>query len=60
MHPEDLKMIWICRECDSHFIFHADVIDHKEQTGHTKVTKVDMVLSSSSSSDSQVNLNSDR
>ena len=21
MHPEDLKMIWICQECDSHFIF---------------------------------------
>jgi hypothetical protein len=55
MHPEDLKMIWICQECDSHFIFHADVTDHKEQTGHTKVTKADMVLSSS---DSQVNLNS--
>jgi hypothetical protein len=45
MHPEDLKMIWICQECDSHFIFHADVIDHKAQTGHIRITKVDMILS---------------
>jgi hypothetical protein len=44
MHPEDLKMIWICQECDSHFIFHADVSDHKAQTGHVRITKVDMIL----------------
>jgi hypothetical protein len=45
MHPEDLKMIWICQECDSHFIFHADVSDHMTQTGHTRITKADMILS---------------
>lgn len=47
MHPEDLKMIWICQECDSHFIFHADVSDHRAQTGHTRITKVDMIMSDS-------------
>ena len=49
MHPEDLKMIWICQECDSHFIFHADVSDHRAQTGHARITKVDMILSDSQS-----------
>lgn len=45
MHPEDLKVIWKCQECDSHFIFHADVSDHIAQTGHYKITKADMILS---------------
>ena len=39
MHPDDLKIIWICQDCDSHFIFYSDVIDHKEQTGHSKLVK---------------------
>ena len=47
MHPEDQKMIWICQECESHFIFHADVCEHRAQTGHTRITKVDMILSDS-------------
>jgi hypothetical protein len=39
MHPEDLKVIWICRQCGSSFVFHADVDNHTEQTGHSNMQK---------------------
>jgi len=43
MHPEDLKTVWTCQECESHFVFHADVDDHIQQTGHYKIRKNDLL-----------------
>jgi hypothetical protein len=40
MHPDDLKAIWICHECRRVFIFHSDVDDHEDLTGHKMVEKV--------------------
>ncbi len=34
MHPEDLKTIWVCRDCGRNFIFNSDVEDHKTQFNH--------------------------
>jgi hypothetical protein len=45
MHPDDLKAIWICRECRMVFVFHSDVDDHKGLSGHKIVEKVMMISS---------------
>jgi hypothetical protein len=44
MHPDDLKAIWTCRECGMKFLFHSDVDDHKDLTGHKMIEKV-MIIS---------------
>jgi hypothetical protein len=46
MHPDDLKAIWVCHECRAKFVFHSDVDDHKDLTGHKPVEKVMMMISS--------------
>jgi hypothetical protein len=43
MHPDDLKVIWICRECRMKFLFHSDVDDHKDLTGHKMIEKMMLV-----------------
>jgi hypothetical protein len=43
MHPDDLKVIWICYECKKVFVFHSDVDDHKDLSGHKMVEKVMMI-----------------
>ena len=43
MHRDDLNMIWICSECRTSFIFHSDVDDHREKTGHLKIHKYDLL-----------------
>ena len=40
MHPDDLKAIWICHECRMKFLFHSDVEDHKDSTGHKLTEKM--------------------
>jgi hypothetical protein len=42
MHPDDLKAIWICHECKMKFIFHSDIEDHNNSTGH-KLTEKKMM-----------------
>jgi hypothetical protein len=42
MHPDDLKAIWICHECKMKYIFHSDIADHKDLTGHDLIEKVMM------------------
>ena len=46
MHPDDLKVIWICHECGMKFLFPSDVEDHKNLTGHKLIEKVMMMISS--------------
>jgi hypothetical protein len=43
MHQDDLKVIWICHECNMKFVFHSDIDDHKDLTGHDLIEKVMMV-----------------
>ncbi len=43
MHPDDLKAIWICHECKMKFVFHSDIEDHKDSTGHN-VTEKKMLI----------------
>jgi hypothetical protein len=43
MHPDDLKAIWICKECHKIFVFHSDVDDHKDLSGHKLNEKVMMI-----------------
>jgi hypothetical protein len=43
MHPEDLKTIWFCHECRTVFIFHSDIDDHKDATGHKTIEKLMMI-----------------
>jgi hypothetical protein len=45
MHPDDLKAIWICRECRMVFVFHSDVDDHESLSGHKMIEKVMMISS---------------
>jgi hypothetical protein len=40
MHPEDLKILWLCHECGEVFIFHSDIEDHQRMEGHKKIAKV--------------------
>lgn len=39
MHPDDLKAIWVCHECRTMFVFHSDIDDHKDLTGHKIIEK---------------------
>ena len=43
MHPDDLDFMWTCHECNSSFVFHSDVDDHKEKTGHSMISKFDLL-----------------
>ncbi len=43
MHPDDLNFLWTCHECKSSFIFQSDVDDHKENTGHSELSKFDLL-----------------
>ncbi len=43
MHPDDLKAIWICHDCKMKFVFHSDIEDHKDSTGHDLAEKVMMI-----------------
>jgi hypothetical protein len=43
MHPDDLKAIWICHECQMKFVFHSDSGEHKDSTGHKVIEKRMMV-----------------
>ena len=42
MHPDDLKTMWLCRECGRNFIFHSDVEDHKRHFSHSKMMMCDL------------------
>jgi hypothetical protein len=42
MNCDDLKVIWFCRECGTSFVFRSDVEDHKENEGHSKISKHDL------------------
>ena len=46
MHPDDLKAIWICHECRMVFVFHSDIDDHKNLTGHTIIEKAQITVPS--------------
>lgn len=37
MHPDDLKVLWLCRECGHGFVFHSDVEVHKKQFNHSMI-----------------------
>ena len=43
MHPEDLDYIWTCHECNSSFVFHSEVDEHKIKTGHSVISKFDLL-----------------
>jgi hypothetical protein len=43
MHQDDLKAIWICRECKMIFVFHSDVVDHMDSTVHSLIEKRAMI-----------------
>jgi hypothetical protein len=45
MHPDDLKAVWTCHECHKVFIFHSDVDDHKNLSGHMLVEKMTLISS---------------
>ena len=45
MHEDDLKAVWICHECRILFVFHSDVVNHKDLTGHMMIEKVMMIPS---------------
>ncbi len=42
MHPDDLNIVWLCRECGRSFAFNSDVEDHKRQFGHSKMMRHDL------------------
>jgi hypothetical protein len=48
MHPDDLKAIWICHECRTVFVFHSDIEDHKDLSGHKTIEKVMMISAAES------------
>jgi hypothetical protein len=42
MHPDDLKLIWMCYECGRKFAYHSDVEDHKKNYNHSKMMLRDL------------------
>lgn len=57
MHQDDLKAIWICHECKMKFLFHSDIEDHKDSTGHKLNEKVMIVMVSPAETRSNGNHN---
>ena len=45
LHQDDLKAIWMCHKCRTVFLFHSDVDDHKDLSGHKMIEKVMMTIS---------------
>lgn len=43
MHPDDLKAIWVCHECQTIFLFLSDTDKHKSLTGHEVFEKRGMI-----------------
>ena len=43
MNQDDLKVVWICNECNSVFIFRSDIDDHLDQSSHNNVHKFDLL-----------------
>jgi hypothetical protein len=39
---DDLNNVWVCTNCKASFMFSSDVDDHKEQTGHTEITQINL------------------
>jgi hypothetical protein len=44
MHPDDPKAIWICYERRMIFVFHSDIDDHNDLTGHKMIEKIMAIL----------------
>lgn len=42
MRDEDLKIIWICKDCKDKFVFISDVDDHKMKYNHINILRFDM------------------
>lgn len=42
MAADDLKVIWICKDCRATFVFHTDSEIHIEQSGHHTITAYDI------------------
>lgn len=45
MHPDDLKVIWQCRDCGRNFVFHSDVERHKAEFNHAEMALSDFPTS---------------
>jgi hypothetical protein len=43
MHSDDLNNMWVCHQCKMRFIFIADMEDHRATTGHSNLTKYDLL-----------------
>jgi hypothetical protein len=37
-----LNSIWLCEECRANFLFHSDVEEHVERTGHLIIHEYEM------------------
>ena len=44
MHPDDLKTIWVCRDCGRNFVFNSDVEDHQRQFSHSCMMQYDFTV----------------
>jgi hypothetical protein len=42
MHPEDLKNIWLCSNCQTAFAFHSEMMDHMKNSRHKQIKKFDL------------------
>jgi hypothetical protein len=42
MHPEDLKNIWLCSNCQTAFAFHSEMVDHLKNSRHKQIKKFDL------------------
>jgi hypothetical protein len=42
VQSDDLNNVWVCTNCQASFMFLSDVADHKEQTGHTEISQVNL------------------
>ncbi len=43
MKEGDLNIIWVCIQCNQNFLFYSDTQDHKNNTGHCKIFKFDLL-----------------
>lgn len=42
MHPDDLKVIWQCKDCGRGFLFHSDMVAHENESRHRRIATMNM------------------
>jgi hypothetical protein len=41
-HPKDFDILWVCADCGTSSLWHADIEEHKAKNDHHNVAEFDL------------------